>query len=452
MPVSTGMDIPGRGRDRERHADASEVIDKWAELYEDFPVPSSSEKPMSAGMRVSAPVAPVYRVVLSGGPCGGKTTAMAEISERLRSRGFGVYVVPEAATLLFTGGCTFVDQTPAQVSVFQASLLRTQMALEDNFYRIASAASRPSVLLCDRGAMDGRAYMSTEQWEVMLAENGWDPVTLRDGRYDLVIHMVTAADGALAFYQLENNATRSESPALARELDRKTQEAWVGHPQLRIIDNRTGFREKIDRVFTAIGELIGVKVSKRPVRKFLVAKDVRPRALESSVANLEEFEVEQTFLERGRRNGVQESVRRRCGNGTSTFVHKVRRPTVDGEIQETKRQITNRAYVMLLGNADPERRTVRIKRQCFVKNSQYFVMDTILNIEPTVRLIRAQVDDDDALELPDWIETERDVTGDPEWTVFAMSSRIVPSRMKWPLGLDHMEKNNGFGSNMPLSF
>lgn len=453
MPASQGIDIPGGGRDRERHADAAEVIDKWAELYEDFPVPSSVEKASRAGTPLSDPVAPVYRVVLSGGPCGGKTTAMAEIAERLRSRGFGVYVVPEAATLLFTGGCTFVDQTAAQVSVFQASLLRTQMALEDNFYRIASAASRPSVLLCDRGAMDGRAYMSPDQWEAMLGENGWDPVTLRDGRYDLVIHMVTAADGALAFYQLENNATRSETPAMACELDTKTQEAWVGHPQLRIIDNRTGFREKIDRVFTAIGELIGVKVSKRPVHKFLVAKNVRPRALESSVANLEEFEVEQTFLQRGRRDGVQESVRRRCGGGTATFVHKVRRPTVAGEIQETKRQISNRAYVMLLGNADPERRTVRIKRQCFVKNSQYFVMDTILNIEPTVRLIRAQVDDDDSLELPDWIETEREVTGDPEWTVFAMSSRIVPSRMKWPLGLDHMEKSNGMGcSDTAFSF
>jgi AAA domain len=353
--------------------------------------------------------------------------------------------------MLFTGGCSFVDQTPAQVSVFQASLLRTQMALEDNFLRIASAASRPSVLLCDRGAMDGRAYMSAEQWRAMLAENMWDPVTLRDERYDLVIHMVTAADGALAFYQLENNATRSETPSEACTLDRKTQEAWVGHPQLRIIDNRTGFRDKIDRVFTAIGELIGVKVSRRPVRKFLVAKDVRPRALECCVANLEEFEVEQTFLQRGRRDGVQESVRRRGGGGSCTFVHKVRRPTVNGEIQETKRQISNRAYMVLLGNADPERRTVQIRRQCFVKNCQYFVMDTILNVEPTVRLIRAQVDDDETLELPRWIKTEREVTGDPDWTVFAMSARIVPERMNWPLGPDHMPKNSG-GVDIAYSF
>jgi thymidylate kinase len=437
---AAAADGPGPSAD---DADASAVVDKWAELYKDFPVPSPSNGP--ARRRVPDPVAPVYRVCLTGGPCSGKTSSVAEISDRLRSRGFGVYVVPEAATLLFTGGCSFVDQTPEQVSTFQASLLRTQMALEDNFYRIATAASRPSVLLCDRGAMDGRAYMSAEQWEAMLAENSWDPVALRDERYDLVVHMVTAADGAMPFYQLENNKTRRETPSEARAVDRETQEAWVGHPQLRIVDNRTGFREKINRVFTAIGELLGVHVSKRPVRKFLVAKDVRPRALESCVANLEEFEVEQTFLQRGRHDGVQESVRRRGGGGSFTFVHKVRRPAVNGQIRETKRQISNRAYVSLLANADPERRAVRIKRQCFVKSSQYFVLDTVLNVAPPVRLIRAQVDDDATLELPRWIRTEREVTGDPDWCMYAMSSRIVPERVTWPFGPDRATQGGGIG-------
>lgn len=449
------IDIPGpvspvsRSQDS---ADASEVIDKWAGIFHDFPVPAHGSDGRPS--RCPDPVAPVYRIVISGGPCGGKTTAMAEISERLRGRGFGVYVVPEAATLLFTGGCTFVDQTPEQISVFQASLLRTQMALEDNFYRIASAASKPSVLLCDRGLMDGRAYMSTAAWSDMLADNGWDPVCLRDERYDLVIHMITAADGATAHYQLANNVARSESVSEAVTVDRRTQEAWVGHPQLRIIDNRTGFREKINRVFRVIGELVGVHVSKRAVKKFLVDKHVRPRALESCVFNLEEFEVEQTFLQRGTiKEGVQESVRRRGDGGTYTFVHKVRSPSVDGMVKETKRQITNREYISLLANADPERRTVRIKRQCFVYKSQYYVMDTILNIEPIVRLIRAQVDDGvDDLELPLWIKTEREVSGDPEWTMFNMSARIVPQRVKWPLPKPSRSGGEGQDYDMAASF
>lgn len=377
----------------------------------------------------------------------GKTTSLAEVSERLRSRGFGVYVVPEAATILFTGGATFQGLTPEQVINFQAALLRTQIALEDNFFRIAQASSKPSVLLCDRGVMDGRAYMTSDAWNRMLADNTWDPVQLRDERYDTVIHMVTAADGAESFYQLENNAARSESVTEARDVDRRTQEAWVGHPHLHIIDNSTGFREKIDRVFSTIGDLVGVHtISKREVRKFLVSKHVRPRALDIVVANLEEFDVEQTFLERGRKDGVQESVRRRGRSGSATFVHKVRRPVGDGKYQETKRQITNREYISLLANADPARRTVRMKRQCFLFNSRYFVLDTILNVEPVVRLIRTRVENmDHDLELPQWISIEREVTQEPEWSTYAMSTRITPARMKWPMTEPDLSSSSSSG-------
>jgi len=40
----------------------------------------------------------IPRICLTGGPCAGKTSGLAYVSERLRERGFGVYLVPEAAT------------------------------------------------------------------------------------------------------------------------------------------------------------------------------------------------------------------------------------------------------------------------------------------------------------------------------------------------------------------
>ncbi len=39
-----------------------------------------------------------------------------------------------------------------------------------------------------------------------------DIVSLREGRYDAVFHLVTAAQGAERFYTLENNEARSETP------------------------------------------------------------------------------------------------------------------------------------------------------------------------------------------------------------------------------------------------
>src|SRR5262245_56015587 len=67
---------------------------------------------------------PIHRIVLTGGPCGGKTTALAHIAERLQSLGFGVYLVPEAYTLLYTGGASAQGFSTEQLLRFQAAHLR----------------------------------------------------------------------------------------------------------------------------------------------------------------------------------------------------------------------------------------------------------------------------------------------------------------------------------------
>jgi len=106
--------------------------------------------------------APIYRIVLTGGPCGGKSTALSLISDRLRSLGFRVFTVPEAATIVITGGGIFKDMrdmTPDQRLAFEGSLMKTKMALEDAFFAIASASGEPAVIICDRGTMDTAAYL-----------------------------------------------------------------------------------------------------------------------------------------------------------------------------------------------------------------------------------------------------------------------------------------------------
>ena len=44
-----------------------------------------------------------------------------------------------------------------------------------------------------------------------MDENNWNEVYLRDKRYDLVVHMVTAANGLEQYYTLKNNKSRTES-------------------------------------------------------------------------------------------------------------------------------------------------------------------------------------------------------------------------------------------------
>jgi len=58
--------------------------------------------------------------------------------------------------------------------------------------------------------MDGSAYTEENVWQAILDETGWSTMQLRDRRYEAVIHMVTAAEGAVEFYSLANNSARFE--------------------------------------------------------------------------------------------------------------------------------------------------------------------------------------------------------------------------------------------------
>jgi hypothetical protein len=69
------------------------------------------------------------------------------------------------------------------------------------------------------------------------------------------VHLVTAAIGAEKYYTTENNAARSETLEEARALDFKILNTWVGHPNIRIIDNSTDFQGKI-KVHLAISVIL----------------------------------------------------------------------------------------------------------------------------------------------------------------------------------------------------
>ena len=106
--------------------------------------------------------------------------------------------MPEAATILMKGGA-FIQTGKMEMSSavkFQISLMKLQMNLEDIFLEISQSSETPTVILCDRGVMDGSAYCDENVWQAILDETGWSTIHLRDRRYEAVIHMVTAADGA----------------------------------------------------------------------------------------------------------------------------------------------------------------------------------------------------------------------------------------------------------------
>jgi len=118
---------------------------------------------------------------MTGGPCGGKTTAIVAVAERLRSLGLQVFVVPEVATVLHTAGANYpATGTTSQRTAWEETRLHAQMNLEDGLLHLAVQSGTPSVILCDRGTMDTKAYMSDLDWHQMLEANQWSCISLRD--------------------------------------------------------------------------------------------------------------------------------------------------------------------------------------------------------------------------------------------------------------------------------
>ena len=95
------------------------------------------------------------------------------------------------------------------------------------------------------------------------------------GRYDAVLHLVTAADGAEQFYTTANNAQRYEQAneeglRIARSLDRKVLDAWSKHPHFRVIDNNSDFDRKLDRVLEEISQVLELPLPVKEECKYIV--------------------------------------------------------------------------------------------------------------------------------------------------------------------------------------
>jgi hypothetical protein len=100
------------------------------------------------------------------------------------------------------------------------------------------AQVQETVILIDRGLMDGSAYVEKSQWKGLMDELGVTSVQLRDQRYDAVLHLVTAADGAEKFYDSATNDARYETIEEARDKDVRLREAYMTHPKWYLIDNQ----------------------------------------------------------------------------------------------------------------------------------------------------------------------------------------------------------------------
>ncbi|KAJ8606033.1 hypothetical protein CTAYLR_010789 [Chrysophaeum taylorii] len=172
-------------------------------------------------------------VVVTGGPCSGKTSTIDSLE--------GVTRVPEAATLYHRAGgqLPFSHNQPDRDLLWEAWLVELKISLEN------AAIARGGLVVCDRGVLDSRAYV--DDWPRLLELLDTSQQEL-EARYDAVVHLDVAPPDA---YSL-GNAARTESYTQAVALGEQTLASWRGPIPMTRVRNTGSFNDKIRTARSAV--------------------------------------------------------------------------------------------------------------------------------------------------------------------------------------------------------
>lgn len=359
---------------------------------------------------------PVSMIVLTGGPCSGKSSSLAYLTEKLSDHGFMVFVVPETATLITGNG---IDRRkmdkPGQIVVFEEAIFDMQMSFEDTYKQAVARIfpERRKVILLDRGIMDIRAFLTDEVFNGILKKKGLTRAAIRH-RYDGVIHLVTAADGASEYYTGENNSARLETPEEALRIDLRTQESWLGHPRFKIIDNSTDFQGKIKRTFSAIARLLGIPDVPPTREKYLVDR-IETNALPAH----QRLDIEQVYL-RSKDKREETRIRRRGQDGTYFHFLARTRPAGGQNVPvEEEELIPEQEYLSLTRLMDPRTEVLSKERMCFLWNNQYFELDSYKGRHKGLMMLLVESQEpreQKRVHVPPFVAVGKCVTHDPRYT------------------------------------
>ncbi|MFT6987982.1 MAG: putative ATPase [Psychromonas sp.] len=173
------------------------------------------------------------RIVVTGGPGGGKTTALDLFRRELKDK---ISSVPEAATMIFSSGIERSLDNKV-ICAQQIAIFNLQRNLED----VQRKMHPDSLIICDRGCLDGLAYWPGSEEEFFKIMNSSLSEELE--RYDAVIFFETAAKSGQEIKS--NNPIRNESEQTAIILDQRLQKIWSQHPNFNLVASSESFIKKV---------------------------------------------------------------------------------------------------------------------------------------------------------------------------------------------------------------
>jgi len=128
------------------------------------------------------------KIVLTGGPCAGKTTVMSHLIQSLEGRGYKVFIIPETPTELILNGIFPCEELPSDD--FQKFVLDKQLWKENLYYNLDEYYDdKKAVTICDRGVLDALAYIDKDKFLSLLRDRSFFGLSDIWSRYDGIIHI-----------------------------------------------------------------------------------------------------------------------------------------------------------------------------------------------------------------------------------------------------------------------
>lgn len=186
------------------------------------------------------------RIALTGGPNGGKTTALSVLKETFGSK---IELVPEAATMIFSGGFPRKDGSREHVETAQRLIYFSSVHLED----LAMQTSQADIIVCDRGTVDGAVYWPGGIEDFFKSMN--TSLEAEMARYDAVIHLSPPLKAE--FYQ--STRVRTETLEEASRIDRKILKIWETHPNRLVIPSMNHYFQKAELIKNFVETLLPQK-------------------------------------------------------------------------------------------------------------------------------------------------------------------------------------------------
>ena len=375
----------------------------------------------------------VTEIVLTGGPCAGKSSALSYLATHLSTHGVRVLQVPEIATLFISGGLNDItdiaQQEPDKFIKLEHSMIKMQGDFRRRFLEVAEQFDGPTVILYDRAQTDAIAYVGEPQFNEIRAHLGLSLADVRDS-YSAVIFLRTAADGAEAAYTTANNAARSETPEQARQIDKRTLEAWVGHPHLWIVENEADFEAKLERTLEIALHAAGIPTHHEVERKWLLKS--RPSHFDLIPHGARVINMEQIYLMSP--PGSVNRIRRRTQDGESTYTYTAKSRALGAVRDEEEFIISASEYETLSRMADPECAPIRKLRYNVPHQGQMLEVDLFMDSQLAVLEIEL-TDPDHGVRLPDFLDIDREVTNEPGWGNYDLARSLAEARAQEPSSL-----------------